>query len=72
MSEILQTLIKTAYETLKTEETRIQNEIKELQDACPHTRAIGTPNSSTGGWDKDSYWIDYKCPDCGKFWVVNQ
>lgn len=48
----------------------IQNEIKELQEICPHSGLIETPGADTGNWDRndDEYWTDYKCPHCGKQW----
>ncbi len=47
---------------------------KALHDVCPHLDASKKHCGSTGNWDRsdDCYWIEYKCPDCGKFWSVDQ
>jgi hypothetical protein len=47
---------------------------KELKELCSHPDASKKHRGDTGNWDRneDSYWIEYKCPDCGKFWTVDQ
>lgn len=47
-------------------------EIKELQEQCPHFGLTEVPGGDTGNWCKadDKYWYDYKCPNCGKSWRV--
>ena len=46
----------------------------ELQDICRHPTANKKYESNTGNYDPsaDSYWIENRCPDCGKFWVTEQ
>lgn len=43
-------------------------ELHYLQDACPHTNAIGEYGANTGGYDPtaDLYWLDIHCQDCDK------
>lgn len=72
MSKVLQDLIRKAYDDLRKKESEIAEEIRELREACPHSRHTETAKGSTGGWDKDQYWIEYRCPDCGHFWSVDQ
>lgn len=47
---------------------------KELQTLCTHPNASKKYCADTGNWDRnsDTYWIEYRCPDCGKFWSVDQ
>lgn len=47
---------------------------RELQSICTHPDATKKHCGSTGNWDRndDSYWIEFKCPDCNKFWTVDQ
>ena len=51
-----------------------QDRLSEFQENCQHTNVVKTPKSDTGNWDKysDSYWYEFKCPDCGKFWREDQ
>lgn len=56
---------------------RIQKAYKELadlQNSCPHTNVTRTPKANTGNYDPsaDRYWYEFKCPDCGKFWIKDQ
>lgn len=47
---------------------------RDLQAACSHVNVSKKYCADTGNWDRydDSYWIEYRCPDCGKFWSVDQ
>lgn len=54
--------------TLQSLKCHIQN------TECGHPRLQGKYEANTGNWDRndDSYWISFKCPDCGKFWTEDQ
>lgn len=45
-----------------------------LQSTCLHPNADKKYCANTGNYDPtaDSYWIEYRCPDCGKFWQEDQ
>lgn len=47
---------------------------KELQAACLHVNVDEKYKGNSGNYDSsaDSYWIEYRCPDCGKFWTKEQ
>jgi hypothetical protein len=47
---------------------------KQLKELCSHPDTSKKHCGDTGNWDRnqDSYWIEYRCPDCGKFWSVDQ
>lgn len=47
---------------------------KQLKELCLHPDASKKHCGDTGNWDRneDSYWIEYKCPDCDKRWSVDQ
>lgn len=47
---------------------------RDLQAACSHVNVSKKHCADTGNWDSydDSYWIEYRCPDCGKFWSEDQ
>ncbi len=47
---------------------------KELQQLCTHPNASKKHCGSTGNYDRsaDCYWIEFRCPDCGKFWMEDQ
>ena len=53
---------------------RAQSRIAALRDSCTHPGAVGVHKANTGNYDPscDSYWTEFKCPECGKFWQVNQ
>lgn len=63
--------IKTRYKRLLKKEDSIADAIKSLQEECNHPDRVKKYYSSTGNYDPtaDCYWIEYKCPDCGKFWI---
>lgn len=47
---------------------------RDLWANCPHPDASKKYCSSTGNWDRndDAYWIEWKCPDCGRKWSTVQ
>ena len=60
--------------TITKNQLKWDTEEKILQNLCPHPNASKKHCGDTGNWDRseDSYWIEYKCPDCKKFWTVDQ
>ena len=48
-----------------------KNKLDEVQTICSHPNVIKTHKSNTGNWcpQYDSYWTEFKCPDCGLFWT---
>jgi hypothetical protein len=54
--------------------TTLQEQIKQLQELCQHTNVEKKYKANTGNYDPsaDSYWIDWRCPDCGKRWITDQ
>ena len=47
---------------------------EKLQSKCTHPDVLIKHRGDTGNYDRtaDCYWIEYKCPDCGKQWSVDQ
>jgi hypothetical protein len=66
--------IKNQLIALREKEALICASIKSLQDKCKHPNVSKTYKSDTGNYDKsqDSYWIEFKCPDCEKYWCQDQ
>ena len=67
-------IIKAEREKLRAIEEETSARITALQTACTHPRATKEAKANTGGYDRgsDHYWYEFKCPDCGKFWSVDQ
>lgn len=61
---------KSIYE----KQVRLSEELHELQVLCTHPNVSKTYKGNTGNYDPsaDSYWIDWKCPDCDKYWMTDQ
>jgi hypothetical protein len=53
---------------------KLAEQLKQLQDLCQHTNVEKKYGANTGNYDPsaDSYWIDWKCPDCNKRWRTDQ
>lgn len=48
--------------------------LRKLQEEeCSHLSAKETRKADVGNWDRyqDSYWSEYQCPSCGKYWTGN-
>ena len=47
---------------------------RELREICTHPNVTKKYDGSTCNWDPndDCYWIEFKCPDCGKRWTEDQ
>ena len=59
---------KSEVEKLQDKIKKLQDKIQKLQEACSHENRHEKHCGSTGGYDVDEYWIDYKCCDCLKKW----
>ena len=48
----------------------LYDQIRRIQDSCPHPNASKKPISNSGDWDyaTTKYWYECRCPDCSKFW----
>lgn len=46
----------------------------DLQNQCNHVNVDKTYKGNSGNYDPsaNSYWIEFKCSDCGKFWTEDQ
>lgn len=46
----------------------------DLQSTCKHPAVTKKYQGSSGNYDPsaDCYWIEFKCPDCGKRWMEDQ
>jgi len=47
---------------------------KEIQEQCPHENCSEEYKGNSGNYDPtaDSYWIEFRCADCDKFWIEEQ
>lgn len=66
--------IRRRLATIERHQERWELAEKELQAICQHPFADKKYRSDTGNWDRsqDSYWIEFKCPDCGRRWIEDQ
>jgi predicted RNA-binding Zn-ribbon protein involved in translation (DUF1610 family) len=51
-----------------------RNMLKFLQTKCTHPNVVSQYKADTGNYDKsqDRYWVEFRCPDCGKQWMEDQ
>jgi hypothetical protein len=72
--EILQKEIGAKYDSIIQQIDLLEEEIFKLQLACEHPRVVKEYKADEGNYDSsvDSYWIDWKCPDCHKWWRTDQ
>jgi hypothetical protein len=66
--------IKVRRELLIKRQLKLTKEMNQLQEICPHVNATHINKANTGNYHPscDSYWIDHRCPDCGKIWQTDQ
>lgn len=74
MTEISQKDISRRYKTIQQFQEKWEIEEYRLQTMCKHPEVVKKSCSDTGNYDKtaDSYWDEFKCPDCGKWWSVEK
>lgn len=63
--------IKNRVEKIKQKIEQLSFELADIREQCKHPNLITKHGADRGNYDPslDRYWIDYKCPDCGKFWT---
>lgn len=66
--------VKRRLKTIQKNQDKWKLAEKDLQDSCPHVNVDKKYKGNSGNYDPsaDSYWIEYRCPDCGKFWTEDQ
>lgn len=59
---------------IDTKINKLNDQLKELQSLCPHPDVTKKYKGNTGNYDPsaDCYWIEWHCPDCGKYWITDQ
>lgn len=62
--------IKVAIGEIDLMIAKLNKEKLRLQASCDHPGLISTKKSDTGNYDPSNncHWIEFKCPNCGKFW----
>jgi hypothetical protein len=66
--------VQRRLKTIQRNQIKWDSAERDLQNLCAHPNASKKYRGDTGNWDRtqDSYWIEHRCPDCGKFWSVEQ
>ena len=76
MSKIVSSVLNILQRRIQIEQQIAQayTSLKALQEECAHPALVGIFRSDTGNWSRsdDVYWVEFKCPDCGKRWDENQ
>lgn len=69
-----QSPIKRKIERLNSKIQKLREDIKQVQEACPHADLTYKYGGDSGNYDRsqDCYWIDWHCNDCGKSWTTDQ
>jgi hypothetical protein len=66
--------VRLRLSTINKHQVKWDSAEKELQNLCTHPNTSKKYACSSGNYDPtaDSYWIEFRCPDCNKFWTVDQ
>jgi hypothetical protein len=66
--------VKQKREMIESVQTELADQLHSLRENCSHEDLTYKYGGSSGNWDKsdNSYWIDWKCGDCGKTWTTSQ
>lgn len=66
--------VQKQYLTIRNKIDRLNDQLDELQEQCQHPNVEKTYKGNTGNYDPsaDSYWIEWLCPDCKKYWMTDQ
>jgi len=66
--------IKRKWSSIDRREEKLAHELAKLQALCKHPNVEKEYKSNTGNYDPsaDSYWIEFRCPDCRKRWSIDQ
>lgn len=65
--------IKEKVKRIGSMQERLGLELRQVQEACPHSSKEGQYKSDTGNYcpEEDSYWIAAKCLECNKVWSID-
>ena len=65
---------KKRLQEIKNEIDLLEIEVLNFQSKCRHTNAVHQYCGNSGNYDRsqDSYWIEFHCYDCGKYWTEDQ
>ena len=65
---------KKRLQEIKNEIDLLEMEVLNFQANCRHTNAVHQYCGDSGNYDpsRDSYWIEFHCYDCGKYWTEDQ
>lgn len=60
--------------TIENKIDKLEAEIANIQENCPHENLTYKYCGSTGHYDRsdDAYWMIWKCQDCKKQWQTSQ
>lgn len=66
--------IRAEREDIMLAEKKLEIRKINMQNECEHPNVTKTAKADTGNWcpQDDSYWYEFRCPDCSKFWTENQ
>lgn len=66
--------IQRRLSTISKKRNHWQAELDKLQNVCQHPTPDKKHKGNTGNYDPtaDCYWIEYRCHDCDKRWIVEQ
>ena len=66
--------IRKKWESIDRREEKLARELNKLQALCKHPNLEKKHKSNTGNYDPsaDSYWIEFRCPDCRARWNEDQ
>jgi transposase-like protein len=64
--------IKSKIDSLLKRISKLEDAIILIREDCTHPNTLLKYGSNVGNYDphSDSYWVDYRCEDCGKTWTV--
>lgn len=53
---------------------KAEEDLEKARNECPHVNTVEKCCGDRGNFDpsNDSYWTEYTCKDCGKFWSVEK
>lgn len=68
---VKKTNIRKEFERFTNIINKANVKINELRKKCNHSMATKEYKSNTGNYDPscDSYWREFNCPECGKYWT---
>jgi hypothetical protein len=63
-------IIRRKVDKIQLKIALLYDQIRMIQDFCPHTNVEKIPHSNSGDYDyaTTEYWYDITCSDCSKKW----